>query len=93
VSDRHTNTTPEDIAICEGYLAFLRSGNMDDFWRVAWDVGRVTRESLASMDHPVNPTPCHLPHLIGPMQHYLWILKTTHGEYVSFFESIGPLVS
>lgn len=20
----------------------------------------------------------HLPHLIGPMQHYLWILKTTH---------------
>ena len=23
-------------------------------------------------------TPLHLPHLIGPMQHYLWILKTTH---------------
>ena len=23
-------------------------------------------------------TPMHLPHLIGPMQHYLWILKTTH---------------
>ncbi len=21
----------------------------------------------------------HLPHLIGPMKHYLWILKTTHG--------------
>lgn len=23
--------------------------------------------------------PVHLPHLIGPMKHYLWILKTTHG--------------
>ncbi len=23
--------------------------------------------------------PMHLPHLIGPMKHYLWILKTTHG--------------
>ena len=23
--------------------------------------------------------PLHLPHLIGPMRHYLWILKTTHG--------------
>jgi alpha-glucan,water dikinase len=74
----HTNTTPEDVTICEAYLAFLHSGSMEDFWRVAWDNGRVTRESLAAMDHPVTPTPCHLPHLIGPMQHYLWILKTTH---------------
>ena len=23
-------------------------------------------------------TPMHLPHLIGPFQHYLWILKTCH---------------
>ncbi len=23
-------------------------------------------------------TPLHLPQLIGPMQHYLWILKTCH---------------
>lgn len=28
----HTNTTPEDVHICEAYLAFLSSGNMDDFW-------------------------------------------------------------
>ena len=27
---------------------------------------------------PCAATPLHLPHLIGPMQHYLWILKTTH---------------
>lgn len=34
-------------------------------------------------------TPLHLPHLIGPMQHYLWILKTTHSGEFSLF---GPLV-
>lgn len=74
----HTNTTPEDITICEAYLAFLGSGDMGDFWRVAWDNGRITPESLAAMDHPIQATPVHLPHLIGPMNHYLWILKTTH---------------
>lgn len=30
----HTNTTPEDVTICEAYLAFLRSGSMDEFWCV-----------------------------------------------------------
>lgn len=74
----HTNTTPEDVTICEAYLAFLASGDMGEFWRVAWENGRITPESLAAMDHPVQATPVHLPHLIGPMNHYLWILKTTH---------------
>ena len=74
----HTNTTPEDITICEAYLAFLHSGDMGEFWRVAWENGGITPESLAAMDHPINPCPIHLPHLIGPFQHYLWILKTTH---------------
>ena len=26
------STTPEDVFICEAYLAFLHSGNMGDFW-------------------------------------------------------------
>lgn len=74
----HTNTTPEDITICEAYLAFLNSGDMNEFWRVAWENGRITPESLSQMDHPVMASPIHLPQLIGPMEHYLWILKTTH---------------
>ena len=32
----------------------------------------------AELTCPCAATPLHLPHLIGPMQHYLWILKTTH---------------
>lgn len=74
----HTNTTPEDVTICEAYLAFLKSNDMGEFWRVAWERGNITPESLANMDHPINPCPCHLPHLIGPFEGYLWTLKTTH---------------
>ena len=28
----HTNPTPEDVTICEAYLAFLASGDMGEFW-------------------------------------------------------------
>ena len=49
----HTNTTPEDITICEAYLAFLHSGHDGDFWQVLWDRGHITRDMLAHMDHPV----------------------------------------
>jgi len=32
----HNNSTPDDIIICEAYLAFLHSGgNLDEFWRCA----------------------------------------------------------
>lgn len=70
----HTNTTPEDVTICEAYLAFLHSNDMGEFWRVAWERGRLTPELLTSMDHPIKPTPCHLPQLIPAMQHYLYVV-------------------
>lgn len=74
----HTNTTPDDVAICEAYLAYLHSNNHDDYWRVLWDNGRITRSMMENMSKPISAWPKHLPHLIGPMQHYLWILKVTH---------------
>lgn len=74
----HTNTTQEDVYICEAYLAFLHSGNMGDYWHTLWERGRITRDMMTSMDHPIHAEPMHLPHLIGPMQGYLWVLKTTH---------------
>ncbi len=49
----HTNTTPEDINICEAYLGCLHSGNPDDFWRLLWENGNITRDQLASMDRPI----------------------------------------
>lgn len=75
----HQNTTPEDVTICEAYLAFLRSGSHDDYWRVLWERGQITKERLETMHIPVKAWPQHLPHLIPAFEHYLWILKTCHG--------------
>ncbi|GLI71457.1 hypothetical protein VaNZ11_016678, partial [Volvox africanus] len=74
----HTNTSPDDVTICEAYLAFLHSANHDDYWRVLWDNGRLTREKLESWTKPIKAWPQHLPHLIPAFQGYLWTLKTTH---------------
>ncbi|GAQ90596.1 Carbohydrate-Binding Module Family 45 protein [Klebsormidium nitens] len=74
----HTNTTPEDITICEAYLAYLHTANHDDYFRVLWDNGKISKEQLEKMDHPISSWPMHLPHLIPAFQHFLWILKTVH---------------
>ncbi|KAF8071284.1 R1 [Scenedesmus sp. PABB004] len=74
----HQNTTPEDVTICEAYLAFLHSGSHDDYWRVLWENGRITREHLEGMHIPLKAWPQHLPHMINPMKGYLWTLKTCH---------------
>uniref|UniRef100_A0A0G4HAY6 Uncharacterized protein n=1 Tax=Chromera velia CCMP2878 TaxID=1169474 RepID=A0A0G4HAY6_9ALVE len=79
----HSNTTSDDIVICEAYLHFLHTGNWDDFWKYCWDKGRLTREDLASMkagwrNNGITGSACHLPHMIPAFQHFHWILKTTH---------------
>lgn len=34
------NTTPDDVPICEAYLAFLQSnGSLGEYWRVLSDAG------------------------------------------------------
>lgn len=80
----HSNTTVDDIYICEAYLHFLHTGNWDDFWTHLYDNHSLTREDLASMKAgwrtegilgPGN----HLPQLINPMKHFYWILRITHG--------------
>jgi len=80
----HSNTTPDDIKICEAYLHFLHTGNWDDFWAHLWENGRLSREDLAGMKagwrtEGITGPACHLPHMIDSFKHYLWILKTTHG--------------
>jgi alpha-glucan,water dikinase len=60
-------------------MAFLDTGSMETFWATAWERGGLTAEDLATMDHPLTATPLHLPHLKGAFEHYLTILKCTHG--------------
>jgi hypothetical protein len=43
----HNNTTPDDVPICEAYVAFLRGdGDNGAYWRVLSDAG-VTRNRCA----------------------------------------------
>ena len=36
----HNNTTPDDVPICEAYIAFLEAnGNKEAYWRVLSDAG------------------------------------------------------
>jgi len=87
----HTNSAPDDIAICEGYLAYLSSGSVDEMYRVMWECGKLTREDLGKMcqmgfkDHTksggrgLNFTPVHLPHMYDDVKNFLGLLKHVHG--------------
>ena len=80
----HSNTTPDDVKICEAYLHFLHTGNWDDFWAHLWHNGGLTREDLAGMkagwrSDGIHGPALHMPHMIDSFKHYLWVLKTTHG--------------
>ena len=57
----HNNTTPDDVPICQAYLAFLESnGDEGRYWRVLSDNG-VTRQRLESFDRPIKTAPQFFP--------------------------------
>ena len=78
----HNNTTPDDVGICEAYLAFLRTnGDMGAYWGVLSDHG-IDRERLESFDRAIVTLPEFFGDkkdaLIRDFEHYLAILKATH---------------
>ncbi|EFN51271.1 hypothetical protein CHLNCDRAFT_37464 [Chlorella variabilis] len=78
----HNNTTPDDVPICEAYLAFLRSnGDQGAYWSVLSNAG-LTRSMLESYDRPIRTDPHFFPDkkasLIGEFENYLKILKAVH---------------
>lgn len=78
----HNNTTPDDIVICEAYLAFLHSnGNVDQFYDTLLQ-GGVTRERLQSFERPIRTDPEFYPDkrdaLCHDFEHFLRILKSVH---------------
>lgn len=78
----HNNTTPDDVAICEAYLAFLGSnGDLSLFYDTLRKKG-VTKERLESFERPI-VTPPDFVHelkegLIHDFGNYLKILKSIH---------------
>eukprot|EP00798_Chlamydomonas_sp_ICE-L_P029012 gene29012-32203_t len=78
----HNNTTPDDVPICEAYLAFLESnGNRDCYWHVLSDNG-ISRHRLESFDRPITLEPDFFGDkkdtLIHDFRNYLAILKSVH---------------
>ncbi|MBF0564422.1 MAG: hypothetical protein HQK89_04185 [Nitrospirae bacterium] len=78
----HNNTTADDVAICEAYLAFLRSnGNHAAFYDTLNSKG-VTRQRLESFERPVRSAPDFVAHLkdalIHDFENYLRILRSVH---------------
>ena len=74
----HTNTTPDDVTICEAYLAFMDTGDENTYNDTLWHRGRLTRADMAAWPRPVAATPFHMPHMKGAFEHYLRMLKSTH---------------
>ncbi|MBI4689420.1 MAG: hypothetical protein HY754_04005 [Nitrospirae bacterium] len=78
----HNNATPDDIAICEAYLEFLKTnGNLERFYGRLKDAG-VTRERLEGYERPIKSHPDFIPHLkedlIRDFEHFLGILKEVY---------------
>lgn len=78
----HNNTTPDDVIICEAYLAFLRNGcQVHEYWRVLNENG-ITREHLESFERPIKHEPTPRPEIAGNLIReftaYLAILRRVH---------------
>lgn len=102
----HNNTTPDDIVICEAYLAFLRSnGNRDSFYETL-EAGGVTKERLENFERPIVTHPEFIPHikdaLIHDFENFLKLLRSVHSGtdlesaadaagYLLDYEIRGPL--
>lgn len=78
----YCSTTPDDVEICEAYVAFLKSdGNLGAYWGTLSDAG-ITRARLESFDRPIMTEPIFYQekkdNLIKDFTNYLGILKATH---------------
>ena len=78
----HNNTTPDDVVICEAYLAFLYSnGNPAHFYDTL-SRGGVSRERLQGFERPIYRDPEFYPEkkdaLCHDFENFLRILKSVH---------------
>ena len=78
----HNNTTPDDIVICEAYLAFLHSnGDLAQFYDTLLR-GGVSRERLQNFERPIRTDPEFYPDkrdgLCHDFENFLRILKSVH---------------
>jgi len=78
----HNNTTPDDVAICEAYLEFLRhSGDQNTFY-TALQARGVSRERLAGYERPIRSSPEFMANLrdglLRDFGEFLAVLRSVH---------------
>jgi len=78
----HNNTTPDDVVICQAYLAFMKNnGDLNQYTQVLQE-GGLTREALAGYDRPIVNDPEYYPELnnslIEDFTQFLQLLKGVH---------------
>lgn len=78
----HNNTTPDDVVICEAFLAFLQANGDVRAYHDALAAGGVTAQRLASFERPITLDPEWHPYLKDGLLHdfgnYLVLLKSVH---------------
>ena len=78
----HNNTTPDDIVICEAFLAFLEANGDQNQYDATLKAGGVTKKRLESLERPINTRPEWHPHLKDGLIHdfnqHLILLKSVH---------------
>lgn len=78
----HNNTTPDDIVICQAYLAFLESRGDLRRYHETLAAGGVTKERLAGFERPITHEPEWHPHLrdalLFDFGNYLKLLNSVH---------------
>ncbi len=78
----HNNTTPDDIIICQAYLAFLQNNGDINAYHHALQQGGVTEERLASFERPITESPDFFADkkdgLIHDFYQFLHLLKSVH---------------
>lgn len=75
----HNNTTPDDIPICEGLIAYLRSGNLGDYWAVLKKNG-IDSHRLATYERKIIHEPYMKKEALGDFEEYLRTLKQLHSS-------------
>jgi alpha-glucan,water dikinase len=75
----HNNTTPDDIPICEGVIAYLKSGNLGDYWAILKKNG-IDANRLASYERKIVHEPWMKTEALGDFEEYLKVLKQLHSS-------------
>lgn len=79
----HNNTTPDDIGICNAYLAFLEAEGDPRAYRDTLEAHGITTARLESLERPLTKLPEYdagkREGLIHDFRHYLRILESVHG--------------